>query len=51
MSTSSAGRDACQPVGTCSMAPLTGAVNATPVHPNAMGERAMAERTPAQPGR
>ena len=51
MSTSSLGHDACQPVGTRWIEPLSNPVNAFPVHPNATGEAAMAEQTLAQLGR
>ncbi|MFJ4523572.1 SGNH/GDSL hydrolase family protein [Streptomyces sp. NPDC088810] len=41
----SAGHDACQPVGTRWIEPLLFGQNVVPVHPNALGERRMAERT------
>ncbi|MEU6591834.1 SGNH/GDSL hydrolase family protein [Streptomyces sp. NPDC046881] len=41
----SAGHDACQPVGTRWIEPLLFGQNVVPVHPNALGERHMAERT------
>jgi len=50
MSISSAGHDACQLPGTRWIEPLSGAINAAPVHPNAEGEAAMAEETLAQLG-
>ncbi|SDY16112.1 GDSL-like Lipase/Acylhydrolase family protein [Modestobacter sp. DSM 44400] len=50
MSVSSAGHDACQPVGQRWVEPFSGPVNAYPVHPNATGEAAMAEQTLAQLG-
>ena len=40
----SAGHDACQPVGTRWVGPVVGSTNFAPVHPNALGERAMADR-------
>ncbi len=46
--TPSAGHDACQPVGTRWMEPVTTPVNALPVHPNATGEAAMARETLAR---
>lgn len=48
MAPSSAGHDACQPVGTRWIEPAVGPVNAFPVHPNATGEAAMAQQTLAQ---
>ena len=51
MSTSSLGHDACQPVGRRWIEPLNGPINAFPVHPNAIGEAAMAWQTLAQLGR
>ncbi|WP_225823637.1 SGNH/GDSL hydrolase family protein [Streptomyces naphthomycinicus] len=41
----SAGHDACQAVGTRWIEPLLFGLNIVPVHPNALGERRMAERT------
>ncbi|MFI0805850.1 SGNH/GDSL hydrolase family protein [Streptomyces echinatus] len=41
----SAGHDACQPVGTRWIEPLLFGQNIVPVHPNALGERSMAEHT------
>ncbi|MEU6672443.1 SGNH/GDSL hydrolase family protein [Streptomyces sp. NPDC046727] len=41
----SAGHDACQAVGTRWIEPLLFGQNIVPVHPNALGERRMAERT------
>ena len=49
--TSSAGHDACAPVGTRWMEPLVAPINAYPVHPNATGEAAMARDTLAAIGR
>ncbi len=49
--TPSAGHDACSGVGTRWMEPLVGPVNAYPVHPNAVGEAAMARETLAAIGR
>ena len=45
MSVSSAGHDACQPVGQRWIEPAVGPINAYPVHPNATGEAAMAQQT------
>lgn len=45
MSASSAGHDACEPVGTRWIEPAIAPVNAAPVHPNATGEAAMAAAT------
>ncbi len=45
MSVSSAGHDACKPVGQRWIEPAVGPINAYPVHPNAMGEAAMAAQT------
>ena len=45
MAASSAGHDACQPIGTRWVEPAIGPVNAYPVHPNATGEAAMATQT------
>lgn len=50
MSVSSAGHDACQPVGQRWIEPAIGPINAYPVHPNAMGEAAMAQQTLLQLG-
>lgn len=50
MTASSAGHDACAPVGTRWIEPAIGPVNAFPVHPNATGEAAMAEQTFLQLG-
>ncbi|MFC9930906.1 SGNH/GDSL hydrolase family protein [Streptomyces sp. NPDC127190] len=44
-SQASAGHDACQPVGTRWIEPLLFGRNIVPVHPNALGEQRMAERT------
>jgi hypothetical protein len=41
----SAGHDACQPAGTRWIEPLLFGRSVVPVHPNALGERRMAERT------
>jgi lysophospholipase L1-like esterase len=49
--TPSAGHDACSGAGTRWMEPLVGPVNAFPVHPNAVGEAAMARETLAAIGR
>lgn len=49
--TPSAGHDACAPVGTRWMEPLVAPVNAYPVHPNALGEAAMAQDTLTAIGR
>lgn len=38
----SAGHDACQPIGTRWVEPAVGSTNYIPVHPNALGEHAMA---------
>jgi lysophospholipase L1-like esterase len=50
MAPSSAGHDACQPVGQRWIEPAIGPINAAPVHPNATGEAAMAEETLTQLG-
>ena len=50
MAPSSAGHDACAPVGTRWIEPALGPINAFPVHPNATGEAAMAEQTLLQLG-
>ncbi|MFD6919632.1 SGNH/GDSL hydrolase family protein [Streptomyces sp. NPDC059944] len=44
-STASDGHDACKPVGTRWIEPLLFGQNVVPVHPNALGEQRMAERT------
>ncbi|MGW2491472.1 SGNH/GDSL hydrolase family protein [Streptomyces sp. NPDC001606] len=44
-SQASAGHDACQAVGTRWIEPLLFGQNIVPVHPNALGEQGMAERT------
>ena len=49
--TPSAGRDACAPVGTRWMEPVSTAINALALHPNAAGEAAMAQATLAAIGR
>ena len=49
--TPSAGRDACAPVGTRWMEPVSTAINALALHPNAAGEAAMARATLAAIGR
>lgn len=43
-SATSAGHDACQPIGTRWVEPVVGSTNYVPVHPNALGEQAMADR-------
>jgi lysophospholipase L1-like esterase len=43
-SATSAGHDACQPIGTRWVEPIVGSTNYIPVHPNALGEQAMADR-------
>lgn len=43
----SAGHDACQPLGVRWVEPAVGSVNYVPVHPNAAGEQAMADRAEA----
>lgn len=45
MGPSSVGHDACQPPWRRWIEPLRGAINAAPVHPNAVGEAAMAAQT------
>ncbi|PYC78249.1 lipase [Streptomyces tateyamensis] len=45
MSAASNGHDACQPVGTRWIEPVLWGTNYVPVHPNALGEAAMADRT------
>lgn len=50
MAASSAGHDVCQPIGQRWIEPAVAPVNAFPVHPNAMGEAAMARQTLAQLG-
>jgi lysophospholipase L1-like esterase len=47
---SSNDRDACEPAGQRWIEPLIGAINASPVHPNALGEAAMADQTLNQLG-
>lgn len=49
--TPSTGRDACAPVGTRWMEPVSTAINALALHPNAAGEAAMAQATFAAIGR
>ena len=44
VSGTSAGHDACKPIGTRWVEPVAGSTNFIPVHPNALGERAMADR-------
>jgi len=46
----SAGHDACQPLLKRWLEPVVAPVNAFPVHPNAIGEAAMAQDTLAQLG-
>ena len=41
------GHDACQPIGTRWVEPVTQGTNPVVVHPNALGERKMARRTMA----
>ncbi|MBW1596691.1 SGNH/GDSL hydrolase family protein [Streptomyces sp. JJ38] len=43
-SAASEGHDACQPLGTRWIEPAFGSLNYVPVHPNALGERGMAEQ-------
>lgn len=45
MSAASEGHDACQPVGTRWIEPVLFGTNFVPVHPNALGESKMADRT------
>jgi hypothetical protein len=45
MAPSSAGHDACEPVGQRWIEPAVDPINAAPVHPNATGEAAMATQT------
>lgn len=45
MGPSSVGHDACQPFWRRWIEPVNGAINAAPVHPNAVGEAAMAAQT------
>ena len=45
MSAASEGHDACQPVGTRWIEPVLFGTNFVPVHPNALGESRMADRT------
>lgn len=51
MAPSSQGHDACQPVGQRWIEPAVAPINAYPVHPNALGEAAMARQTLLQLGR
>lgn len=51
MAPSSLGHDACHPVGTRWIEPALGPINAFPVHPNVLGEAAMAQQTLLQLGR
>lgn len=46
-SATSAGHDACQPIGTRWVEPVVGSSNYIQVHPNALGEQAMADRAAA----
>ncbi|WP_433783331.1 SGNH/GDSL hydrolase family protein [Actinomycetospora sp. CA-101289] len=46
----SRGHDACRPIGTRWVEPAVGGTNAVVVHPNALGERAMADRAVAELG-
>ncbi len=50
MAPSSAGHDACEPVGQRWIEPAVGPINAFPVHPNTTGEAAMAAQTLVQIG-
>jgi lysophospholipase L1-like esterase len=43
----SAGHDACRPIGTRWVEPVVGSTNFIPVHPNALGESAMADQAVA----
>jgi lysophospholipase L1-like esterase len=43
----STGHDACQPIGTRWVEPVAGSTNFIPVHPNALGEKAMADQAAA----
>ena len=47
----STGHDACQPIGTRWVEPVAGSTNFIPVHPNALGEKAMADQAGAVLGR
>lgn len=51
MASSSAGHDACQPIGQRWIEPAVDPINAYPIHPNASGEAAMASQTLLQLGR
>ena len=46
----SQGHDACRPIGTRWVEPAVGGTNPVVVHPNALGEQAMAERAAAELG-
>ena len=46
----SRGHDACQPIGTRWVEPAVGGTNPVVVHPNALGERAMADRAATELG-
>ncbi|WP_433781456.1 SGNH/GDSL hydrolase family protein [Actinomycetospora sp. CA-101289] len=46
----STGHDACKPIGTRWVEPVVGSTNFIPVHPNALGESAMADRAIAALG-
>ncbi|MEW1953396.1 SGNH/GDSL hydrolase family protein [Terrabacter sp. NPDC080008] len=50
MTAASQGHDACQPVGQRWIEPAVAPINALPVHPNALGEAAMARQTLLQIG-
>lgn len=50
MGPSSVGHDACQPIGRRWIEPFNGPINAAPVHPNILGEAAMAAQTLLQLG-
>jgi lysophospholipase L1-like esterase len=45
LAAASVGRDACAPIGTRWIEPVLFGTNTVPVHPNALGEAAMADRT------
>lgn len=47
LAAASAGHDACAPIGTRWIEPVLFGTNTVPVHPNALGEAAMAQRTMA----
>ena len=47
LAAASAGHDACAPIGTRWIEPVLFGTNTVPVHPNALGEAAMANRTMA----